>query len=55
MKTLSGWGSTSLCLPSGGWTNVLAGVKVEAGKVEMSHLFETFPVALLVKDFNAQV
>jgi (1->4)-alpha-D-glucan 1-alpha-D-glucosylmutase len=50
MRTAQGWGNTSLSLPPGEWTHVLGGVKVEGGKTSLAQLFETFPVALLVKN-----
>ena len=49
MKTLNGWGDTSISLPSGEWTNVLSGEKLAGGKLELGHLLDAFPVALLIQ------
>jgi (1->4)-alpha-D-glucan 1-alpha-D-glucosylmutase len=49
MKTQNGWGDTSVTLPSGEWTNVLSGEKLAGGKLEMGHLLDAFPVALLIQ------
>jgi (1->4)-alpha-D-glucan 1-alpha-D-glucosylmutase len=42
-----GWGSTSLELPAGGWTNAFTGERLPGGPVALSTLLERFPVALL--------
>lgn len=43
------WGSTSLSLPDGRWTNLLTGDAVNGGSVRVKTLLQRFPVALLVK------
>ncbi len=49
-KLGAGWAATAVELPAGRWQNILAGEKIEGGRVRMQALFENFPVALLVKD-----
>ena len=46
----SGFGSTTVDVPPGRWTNVLCGDKVSEGKNRAQHLLKRFPVALLVRD-----
>ena len=38
---------TTVELPLGRWTDVLAGVPVEGGTRRLAELFRTFPVAVL--------
>jgi (1->4)-alpha-D-glucan 1-alpha-D-glucosylmutase len=49
----SGFGSTTVELPSGGWTNILSGEEVRGGKNRLQNLLQRFPVALLVRDAGA--
>jgi (1->4)-alpha-D-glucan 1-alpha-D-glucosylmutase len=49
MRTAQGWGNTWIALPAGEWAHVLGGVTLKGGKISVAQLFETFPVALLVK------
>jgi len=46
----SGFGSTTVELPSGLWTNILSGEEMSGGKTRAQNLFRRFPVALLVKE-----
>lgn len=55
MKTMDGWHDTTVNLPAGEWTNVLSGEKLKGGKVELGHLLDAFPVALLIKGIDAHV
>ncbi len=41
------WRGTTISVPSGAWTNVLTGQRVEAGDVDVAELWKDFPVALL--------
>ncbi len=43
---------TTVDLPHGSWKNLLTGETIEAGRVRVQTLFEHFPVALLVKEFD---
>jgi (1->4)-alpha-D-glucan 1-alpha-D-glucosylmutase len=43
------WGSTTVGLPEGRWTNVFTGEGVSGGAVQASRLFARFPVSLLVR------
>jgi len=45
-----GWKDTSLALPTGRWTNVLTGSRIQGGSVPLQVLLQEFPVALLAKD-----
>ena len=49
----SGWGDTYIDLPPGNWNNLLSGEAEKAGKVAISQLLETFPVALLINETDA--
>jgi (1->4)-alpha-D-glucan 1-alpha-D-glucosylmutase len=49
----SGFGATTVDLPSGRWTNILSGEEVSGGKNRAQELFERFPVALLVREAGA--
>lgn len=46
----SGFGSTSVELPQGNWSNVFTGERVNGGRVRANQLFGKFPVAMLVRD-----
>jgi (1->4)-alpha-D-glucan 1-alpha-D-glucosylmutase len=45
-----GFGSTTVELPAGPWTNILSGEDVSGGKNRLQNLLQRFPVALLVHD-----
>jgi (1->4)-alpha-D-glucan 1-alpha-D-glucosylmutase len=45
----SGFGATTVDLPSGRWTNILSGEEVSGGKNRLQNLLQRFPVALLVR------
>ncbi len=45
-----GFGSTTVELPAGPWTNLLSGEAVSGGKSRVQNLLQRFPVALLVRD-----
>lgn len=45
-----GWGSTTVTLPGGAWTNVLTGDVVDGGDVSVQALLRRFPVAVLGRD-----
>ncbi len=45
-----GFGSTTVELPAGPWTNILSGEDVSGGKNRLQNLLQRFPVALLVRD-----
>jgi (1->4)-alpha-D-glucan 1-alpha-D-glucosylmutase len=45
-----GFGSTTVELPAGRWTNLFSGEDVNGGKLRLQNVFRQFPVALLVKD-----
>lgn len=49
-KLGAGWAATAVELPEGRWRNILAGEAIDGGRVRVQALFESFPVALLVKD-----
>lgn len=46
----SGFGSASVELPQGEWSNIFTGEKMAGGSVRVQQLFRKFPVALLVLD-----
>jgi (1->4)-alpha-D-glucan 1-alpha-D-glucosylmutase len=50
VKLGSGFGSTTVDLPQGSWSNRFTGEKVEGGSTRAQQLFRKFPVALLVRD-----
>ena len=50
VKRGSGFGSTTVELPQGNWTNVFTGETVDGGSRRAQQLFWKFPVALLVRD-----
>jgi (1->4)-alpha-D-glucan 1-alpha-D-glucosylmutase len=41
------WSGTSIAVPEGSWTNVLTRQRVDGGDVDVSTLWQDFPVALL--------
>jgi (1->4)-alpha-D-glucan 1-alpha-D-glucosylmutase len=49
----NGFGSTTVELPEGRWTNILSGDKSGGGKTRLQGLLQRFPVALLVRDAEA--
>ncbi len=53
VKLGSGFGSTTVELPQGNWSNVFTGETVNAGKTRAQQLFRRFPAALLVRDGGA--
>lgn len=57
LKLGAGFGSTAVNLPQGNWTNILTGETMSGGSTRARHLFQKFPVALLVRDggINASV
>ena len=46
----SGFGSTTVELPSGRWMDILSGEEISDGKIRAQNLFRRFPVMLLVKE-----
>ena len=50
VKLGSGFGSTTVELPQGKWTNIFTGETVNGGSMRVQQLFRRFPVALLVRD-----
>ena len=54
VKLGSGFGSTTVELPQGNWTNVFTGETVNGGSTRVQQLFRRFPVALLVRDGGAR-
>ena len=44
------WGNTSITVPAGAWKNRLSGEQLQGGEVLVRNLFESFPVALLVRE-----
>jgi (1->4)-alpha-D-glucan 1-alpha-D-glucosylmutase len=53
LKLGSGFGSTTVELPEGNWSNLLTGETVAGGRTRVQQLFLKFPVALLVRDGGA--
>jgi (1->4)-alpha-D-glucan 1-alpha-D-glucosylmutase len=53
IKLGGGFGSTTVALPAGNWTNVFTGDRVKGGSRRVQQLFQKFPVALLVRDRGA--
>ena len=49
-----GFGSTTVELPDGRWTNILSGDEVRGGKVRVQNILKPFPVALLVREAEAE-
>ena len=54
VKLGSGFGSTTVELPAGNWTNVYTGETVNGGSTRVQQLLRRFPVALLVRDGGAR-
>ncbi len=50
LRLAGAWGSTSVVLPEGRWTNRLSGESHNGGAVRVQALLAKFPVALLVKE-----
>jgi len=50
LKLAGAWGSTTVELPSGSWTNWLTGDVLAGGRTRVQKLLERFPVALLVRE-----
>jgi (1->4)-alpha-D-glucan 1-alpha-D-glucosylmutase len=50
VKLGGGFGSTTVELPQGSWSNRFTGEKVDGGSARVQQLFRRFPVALLVRD-----
>jgi len=49
LAAIGGWGSHSVALPDGSWTDVLTGRPSEGGTVRCADLLTDLPVALLVR------
>ncbi|MFC7589237.1 hypothetical protein ACFQYP_40325 [Nonomuraea antimicrobica] len=43
---VSGWGATTLTLPSGTWRDLLTG-GLHTGRIPLAHLLGQYPVSLL--------
>ena len=50
VKLAGAFGTTTVEMAAGSWTNILTGEILNGGKVRAQNLFQRFPVALLVKD-----
>jgi (1->4)-alpha-D-glucan 1-alpha-D-glucosylmutase len=50
LRLRGGFGSTTVELPSGNWTDILSGGVVNGGKIRAQDLLQRFPVALLVRE-----
>jgi (1->4)-alpha-D-glucan 1-alpha-D-glucosylmutase len=46
----TGWGSTTVALPGGSWTDVLTGEAADGGDVSVESLLRRFPVAVLGRE-----
>jgi len=46
------WRGTTISVPSGEWHNVLTQQRVESGEVDVAHLWQDFPVALLERSHS---
>ncbi len=53
VKLGGGFGSTTVQLPQGTWSNVFTGEKVKGGRTRAQQLFRRFPVVLLMRDGGA--
>ncbi len=53
LKLGSGFGSTTVELPPGNWTNIFTGEVISGGRMRAQQLFAKFPVALLERDGGA--
>jgi (1->4)-alpha-D-glucan 1-alpha-D-glucosylmutase len=49
LGALGGWGSTTLTLPAGEWTDVLTGDAVVGTEARLASVLDRYPVALLVR------
>ena len=49
LKLAGDWQDTWLDLPDGSWRNELSDATIRGGRVEAANVFESFPVALLVR------
>jgi (1->4)-alpha-D-glucan 1-alpha-D-glucosylmutase len=49
----NGFGSTTVELPEGRWTNLLTSDELDGGRMRAQTLLQRFPVALLVRDAGA--
>jgi (1->4)-alpha-D-glucan 1-alpha-D-glucosylmutase len=49
MKLAGSWGSTTVELPSGQWSNILTGEAFAGARIRVQTLLRRFPVALLVR------
>ncbi|TDC99912.1 malto-oligosyltrehalose synthase, partial [Nonomuraea deserti] len=45
----TGWGATTLTLPTGTWRDLLTGVR-HTGRIPLAHLLGQYPVALLERN-----
>jgi (1->4)-alpha-D-glucan 1-alpha-D-glucosylmutase len=50
IKLSGGFGSTTVQLPKGTWSNIFTGETMYSGRTRAQQLFRKFPVALLVRD-----
>jgi (1->4)-alpha-D-glucan 1-alpha-D-glucosylmutase len=50
MRLAGSWGSTTVELPSGQWSNILTGETFAGARIRVQTLLRRFPVALLVKE-----
>ena len=50
LGALEAWGNTLITVPAGVWKNRLSGEQLQGGEVLVRKLFESFPVALLVRE-----
>jgi (1->4)-alpha-D-glucan 1-alpha-D-glucosylmutase len=50
IKLSGGFGSTTVQLPLGTWSNILTGEKVKGGSTRVQQLFRRFPVVLLARE-----
>ncbi|AWB92918.1 malto-oligosyltrehalose synthase [Aeromicrobium chenweiae] len=50
LERRGGWGTTSVPLPEGRWTDVITGAQVEGGDTALADVLDRYPVALLVKE-----
>lgn len=52
-KLGSGFGSTAVEMPHGNWSNIFTGETLKGGRIRAQELFQRFPVALLVRNGDA--
>jgi (1->4)-alpha-D-glucan 1-alpha-D-glucosylmutase len=50
MKLAGNWENTTVVLPVGNWRNQLTDSRVSGGKQQVASLFDSFPLALLVRE-----